>query len=114
MLLKDARVSPQKLLYAADAKREPREFTVALSKEMGSKRGKLAGSFVGETKAQTLAFYRDVVQPLKAWSASAPKLPAPPDRGDSIATPEPPDFSAGIRDAGEGVDPSTTDESGVA
>lgn len=114
MLLKDARVSPQNLLYAADAKREPREFTVALSKEMGSKRGKLAGSFVGETKAQALAFYRDVVQPLKAWSASAPKLPIPADRGEVIATPEPPDFSAGVRDTGEGVDPSPTDDSGVA
>jgi hypothetical protein len=105
MLLKDAREAPQKLLLAADPKREPREFKLAWSKEMGSKRGKAAGSFVGETKAQTIAFYRDVVQPLKVWSASAPKLPVPPDVGSPIATAEPPDFTAGTRDAGEGLSP---------
>lgn len=41
---------------------------------MGAKRGKLAGSFVGDTKAQTLDFYRKVVQTLRPWIAPAPKL----------------------------------------
>ena len=75
MLLKDAREAPQKLLYAPDPKREPREFTIAWPKEMGSKRGKLAGSFVGDTESQTLSFYRDVVQGLQIWLPSAPRLP---------------------------------------
>lgn len=74
MLLRDAVVAPQKLLHATDPKREPREFTIALAGRMGVKRGRLAGSFAGDTRTHVIDFYRDVVQPLRAWVAPAPKL----------------------------------------
>jgi len=80
-------------------------FRVALSKDMGTKRGKGAGSFLQETKQQTSDFYRVVVQQLRLWSAAAPRLPVPPDEGD-LASPEPPDFTApGARAPGEGIAP---------
>jgi hypothetical protein len=41
---------------------------------MGQKRGRAEGSFVRETSAQAVEFYRDLVQNLKPWHAPAPKL----------------------------------------
>ena len=41
---------------------------------MGQKRGRSEGSFVRETSAQTVTFYRDFVQTLRPWQAPAPKL----------------------------------------
>jgi len=41
---------------------------------MGQKRGRAEGSFVRETSAQAVEFYRDLVQNLKPWQAPAPKL----------------------------------------
>lgn len=76
ILLRDAEKASQNLLHPTDPKRDPLEFTVAWAQPMGSKRGKLAGSVVGDTKTQTLAFYRDVVQTLRPWIAAAPKLSA--------------------------------------
>ena len=104
-LLKEARIKPEKLLLPDDPRLEPRAFRVALSKDMGTKRGKGAGSFLQETKQQTSDFYRVVVQQLRLWSAAAPRLPVPPDEGD-LASPEPPDFTApGARAPGEGIAP---------
>jgi hypothetical protein len=67
------------LLYPADPKRNPREFIVTQTRAMGQKRGRAEGSFVRETGAQTVAFYRDIVQELKAWQAPAPKLRSEPE-----------------------------------
>jgi len=93
------------LLLASDPRRDPKSFNVALSKEMGAKRGKQAGSFVGESRQQTIEFYRTVIQQLKPWRASAPRLPEP-ERGESVATDVPPDFSSPTsREPGEGQDP---------
>lgn len=106
-LLKEALAKPERLLFEKDEKREPRSFKVALSGEMGGKRGKGPGSFVLESRNQTINFYRSVVQQLRPWSAAAPKLPAPPDEGDIVASPKPPDFGAtDTRDVGEGIDPA--------
>ena len=92
-LLKDVREKPDKLLLPADAKREPKLFRVSQAKEVGAKRGRGAGSFVLESKNQASDFYRSTVQHLRAWSASAPRLPAPGDATEE-ATPEPPPFSS--------------------
>jgi hypothetical protein len=81
--LKDALAKPESLLLAADRTREPRSFRVALAREMGGKRGKGQGSFVAESKRQIAEFYRLVIQQLKAWSATAPKLPSPPDEAEA-------------------------------
>jgi hypothetical protein len=94
-LLKDLREEPQRLLLDADPKRPPRAFRLALSGPMGAKRGKGERSFVLETRKQTIAFYRDLVQDVKRWRASAPKLPDEP-RDTAVTDPssEPPPFSA--------------------
>ncbi|MGO9322802.1 MAG: stress response protein [Solirubrobacteraceae bacterium] len=62
------------LAYPPDPKRGPRGFVVARSRPMGQKRGRAEGSFVRETSAQAVEFYRDLVQNLKPWHAPAPKL----------------------------------------
>ena len=104
-MLTEALKNPDVLLWSRDPKREPRSFTVAMSREMGIKRGKGQGSFVAESKQQVTDFYRLVVQSLKPWSSGAPKLPAPPAEASPVATPTPPDFTGDTRDPGEGVDP---------
>jgi hypothetical protein len=114
-LLKEALEKPERLLLLADPKREPRTFKLALSREIGTKRGKGQGSFVLESRKQTIEFYRSVVQQLRAWSAQAPKLPDRPNEGDDVASPQPPDFTAvDARDAGEGVDTEPDDRTATS
>lgn len=77
-LLKDVREDPRSLLLESDPKRPPRAFRLALAGPMGAKRGRGERSFVLETRRQTVAFYRGLVQDLRSWRASAPKLPDEP------------------------------------
>jgi hypothetical protein len=107
--LKDARAKPERLLYPADPKREPRSFRIAMAKELGAKRGRGPGSFVLESKQQTSDFYRTIVQGLRPWAATAPKLPpSPTPAGDPAeATPEPPPFSSEEREFGEASEPDS-------
>jgi hypothetical protein len=63
-----------KILRAADSKKAPRWFRVSRTAEMGTKRSGSQGSFTEHAKEFLLAFYKDVVQPMKPWTASAPKL----------------------------------------
>ena len=107
-LLKEATQNPDRSLMQADARREPRAFKVALARDMGTERGRNQGSFVGDSKLQVLDFYRLVVQALKPWASSAPKLPHPPEEAEVTASTRPPDFSAETREPGEGVNPSDT------
>jgi hypothetical protein len=72
--LAEVRQDPARLLHATDAKRGAKNFIVTLSKPMGQKRGRTEGSFVRETSAQTVTFYRDLVQNLKAWQPAAPRV----------------------------------------
>ena len=65
------------LLLAADPKREPSAFVVAVTRAMGEKRGKGRGSFAAVAREQVLDFYRDVVQNLTAWQPKPPRLPPP-------------------------------------
>lgn len=90
--LGDVRVDPAALYHATDPKREPRAFVVTLTKPMGQKRGRDEGSFVRDTAAQTVGFYRDIVQNLKAWQAPAPKLRVEPEAesADGTSGPIPP------------------------
>jgi hypothetical protein len=76
--LGSVREEPSTLFYPPDPKREPRAFIVALCRPMGQKRGRSQGSFVRETSAQAVDFYRDLVQNLKPWQAPAPKLRSEP------------------------------------
>ena len=93
-LLSAARDDPQSLLLANDPKRPPRAFRLALSRPMGTKRGKGERSFVLETRKQAIDFYRELVQNLRPWRAAPPKLPDEPDEAPEAPSPEPPAFSA--------------------
>lgn len=105
LLLNEAREYPQRLLSATDPKREPRAFELTSAKPMGTKRGKGEMSFVLETRQQAVDFYRRIVQDLRAWQPSAPKLPEEPETVPTTSEPEPPAFSVEERDPGEAVDP---------
>jgi hypothetical protein len=111
-LLAQAREQPDRLLYASDPKRAPRGFTLTLSRPMGQKRGKEEGSFVRETRRQTFAFYRDLVQNLKRWQPRPPKLreePAPDDVPETPQPDPPPFVAADEREIGEAIDPATAE-----
>ncbi|MHB8397794.1 MAG: stress response protein [Candidatus Limnocylindrales bacterium] len=106
--LKDVRAKPERLLYAADPHRPPRTFRLSLAREMGAKRGNGPGSFVRASRQQSVDFYRSIVQHLRPWAASAPKLPEAGSAVSSQASPTPPDFSApDARDFGEATEPES-------
>lgn len=67
--------------------KELRSFRVAVTMPMGAKRGRGRGSFIDSTLATIDAFYSDVLQSLKAWSAAPPKLRQPD--AEVIATEQP-------------------------
>jgi hypothetical protein len=105
-LLREAREFPQRLLHPSDPKREPRSFVIAMTRPMGLKRGKVAGSFVRETRRQVLEFYGMVVQDLKPWQPKPPQLRATAGDVPRTAQPDPPHFAdIDERDLGEGVTP---------
>jgi hypothetical protein len=88
--LEQVRAQQDILFFPGDPKREPRSFTLTLNRPMGQKRGRAEGSFVRETRAQAVTFYRDLVQNLKAWQAPPPKIRTEPDPPAS-ASASPPD-----------------------
>ncbi len=101
-----ARENPTALLLDGDPKRLPREFRIAMSRAMGTKRGKGERSFVRETRQQAIDFYRDLIQNLRPWRAAPPKLPEEPEQVPQEPTPEPPPFSADdVREPTEGQAP---------
>jgi hypothetical protein len=53
---------------------------------MGQKRGRDEGSFVRDTNAKAVEFYRDIVQHLRAWQPSAPQLHDEADPTDEAAS----------------------------
>ncbi len=89
--LDQVRAQPDILLFPTDLKRDPRSFTLTLSRQMGQKRGRAEGSFVRETRAQAVTFYRDLVQNLKAWQVRPPQIRTEPDPPAS-APASPPDI----------------------
>jgi hypothetical protein len=95
---------PDRLLYAPDLKREPRLFRLSLSRELGSKRGKGLGSFVHDSRQQTLDFYQAIVQQLRVWNAPAPKLPERAEPPSAEASSTPPPFGA-EREFGDATEP---------
>lgn len=106
--LEQARAQPNSLFCPADAKRDPRSFTLTLSRPLGQKRGRAEGSFVRETRAQAVTFYRDLVQNLKAWQVRAPQIRAEPESPESGEPASPPDILP-LR-AGDVEQPGTRNE----
>jgi len=85
--LAELRSNPADLLLA-DKQRAPKAFTILSMKEMGTKRSGVSGSFIGEATELLLSFYRTVVQGLRAYSSSPPKLPEVRDALDASNQPE--------------------------
>lgn len=73
-LLGEIRETPERLLLPSDQKCEPSSFLLAQSRKIGTKGGRGDGSFVDETCKQTIRFYRDLVQDLRAPQPKAPQL----------------------------------------
>lgn len=81
LLLADAIEEPKALLSPTDLKREPRAFNLSLARPLGTKRGRGERSFVHETRRQVVNFYGGLVENLRDWQPTAPKLPS----GESAA-----------------------------
>jgi len=64
-------------LLITDPKRDLRGFRVAMSAPMGVKRGRGRGGFIDSVLDLVDAFYSEVVQDLKAWSAAPPRMREP-------------------------------------
>ena len=92
-MVESVRSRPESLLLADDTKREPTAFTLALTRDMGGKRGKSKGSFAAESMEQTLAFYGDVLQKVTRWTPPAPKLKKVEEKEEEDESSEP--FSRG-------------------
>lgn len=81
-LLKAIRENPA--ILVADPTKELRTFRVAFSTPMGAKRGRGRGSFIDSVADAINSFYSEVMQHLKAWTATPPKMrempPLPEER----------------------------------
>ncbi|MCM0638574.1 hypothetical protein [Cellulomonas wangsupingiae] len=71
-LLRTVRESPNSI--TGEGAREIKSFQVALTRPMGTKRGRGRGSFIDSVLDAVDTFYADVVQQIKAWSAAPPRL----------------------------------------
>jgi hypothetical protein len=61
----------------ADPHKELRRFRIALTKPLGAKRGRGRGSFIDSVLEAVNVFYAEVMQNLRAWSATPPRLREP-------------------------------------
>ena len=108
-LLGKAREFPETLLAPGEPKRDPRTMKVELSRPLGLKRGRGAGSFVGDTRRQATNFYGEIVQQIKPWRTPAPKLAREPEQTrPEVAQPTPPAFSDDARLPGDASEPRDT------
>ncbi len=107
--LGEVRVDAKALYYPPDPKREPRAFVLADPRPMGQKRGRAEGSFVRETSAQAVEFYRDLVQNLKRWQAPPPKLRTEPESTDATGQ-ESPSVPAWVERSSPAVDRDDGDD----
>jgi len=87
------------LLYPEQGK-EIRQFVLSLTRNMGLKKDASKGSFIDSVVSTTKDHYADVLQNLRAWKATPPKLKKPPEE-ESVeeATELPPPVRDAIEDA---------------
>jgi hypothetical protein len=74
-LLRDVRDNPGLLI--ADTHKELRRFQIALTRPLGVKRGRGRGSFIDSVLDTIDTFYAEVMQNLRSWSATPPRLREP-------------------------------------
>jgi hypothetical protein len=70
--LEQIRENPKRALPASNV--EVRAFTITLTQPAGTKRGQGKGSFVGSLLTLVDRFYEEVVQALRPWNPSAPRV----------------------------------------
>jgi hypothetical protein len=101
-LLRDVREDASRLI--ADPRRELKSFRVAAVTRMGTKRGRGRGAYIDSLIEAVDAFYADVLQHLKAWSAAPPRMREPAE------TPpvSPPSLVATAQSSQDGAEPSST------
>ncbi|MBA2272421.1 MAG: hypothetical protein H0W21_00760, partial [Actinobacteria bacterium] len=75
--LAQVRENPE-LLYPEQGK-EIRQFVLSLTRNMGLKKDASKGSFIDSVMTTTKDHYADVLQNLRAWKATPPKLKKPPE-----------------------------------
>ncbi|HEY3528844.1 MAG TPA: hypothetical protein VGK78_06815 [Nocardioides sp.] len=87
-LLSVVRENPASLIV--DPSRELRSFRVAMTRPMGTKRGRGRGSFIDSVMDGIDLFYKEVLGNLRAWSAAPPRLrdrqPTPEDLDQYVAS----------------------------
>jgi hypothetical protein len=85
-LLGDLRDDPRALVV--DPTKELRSFRLVMTTPLGTRRGRGRGAFIDSVLAGIDQFYTDVMQNLKAWAASPPRLrqeePAEDLRDESV------------------------------
>lgn len=94
--LGDIRVQPDAVLPPGD--REIRGFQVSLARNMGLKRDASKGSFIETVISGTEDFYRVVLQGMRRWKATPPKL-KPKEINDPEDLPPPPEVEEAIEEA---------------
>jgi hypothetical protein len=89
----------------SDPKRELRAFRIAQSFPMGSKRGSGRGGFIDSVSGAIDTFYETVVQNLKPWAPTAPRL-----RSDEVSVDRPADVPAALVSTALSSQDETEDE----
>ena len=107
-LLKVAIEDESKLLL--DKKSLPREFTLTLTSAMGDRRDNRKGSFIQSMDDLLKSFYGDVVQGLRAWQPSAPRLKPADDPGAEVASDSNDLIDAVVTTESPSADDETPDE----
>jgi hypothetical protein len=91
-LLTTVRDNPASLV--TDPAKEIRTFRVAISANLGGKRGRGRGAFIDSVLDAVEAFYDEVLGNLRAWSAAPPKLREPHPSHEDIDDTVPADLSS--------------------
>jgi hypothetical protein len=97
--LATARGNPESLY--PDAGKDIRQFTLTLTKNVGTKRGVGRGSFIDSIVEATKGFYGDVLQNLRPWKAAPPKLKKAEEPDSHAADDLPGEVAGAVEDAAE-------------
>jgi hypothetical protein len=104
-LLKEVREDPGVLVQ--DPKKELRSFRLALATPLGTKRGRGRGAAIDSLMAAVDAFYLDVLQHLKAWTATPPKMRETAE----LPADTPPALTSTALSSQDGIEPASSDTS---
>lgn len=104
-LLRTVRENPASLI--TDPVREIRSFRVALTTNLGSKRGRGRGAFIDSVLAGVDNFYAQILGDLKAWSAAPPRMrPEAPSVPEDREPTQPSSLSSTDFSSQDGPEPS--------